>query len=64
MKAYVASGGLILGSVLPTIVVMVLSKCIPTLVLGRGRLVVRNIGGVIPVHAVVVMVLGSVPAVV
>ena len=26
MKAHVASGGLILGSVLPTIVVMVLSK--------------------------------------
>ena len=43
---------------------MVLSKCIPTLVLGRGRLVVRNIGGVIPVPTVVVMVLGSVLAVV
>ena len=39
-------------------------RCIPTLVLGRGRLVVRNIGGVIPVPTVVVMVLGSVPAVV
>ena len=47
MTAYVASGGLILGSVLPTIVVRVLLRCIPTLVYHRGRLVVIKFGGVI-----------------
>ena len=40
MKAYVASGGLILGSVFPTVVVMVLSRYIPTLVLGVSPTIV------------------------
>ena len=40
MKAYVASSGLILGSMLPTIVVMVLSRCIPTLALGVSPTIV------------------------
>ena len=40
MNAYVASGGLILGSVPPTVVVMVLSMCIPTLVLGVSPTIV------------------------